>query len=54
MSRVTRWWAGLEICPYQDECRWNPFTFWYYPWDVASGCIWHEEAVVEIVQLAGA
>lgn len=32
-------WDGIEICPYQDDLRLSMHG-WYYPWDVASGCIW--------------
>jgi hypothetical protein len=31
---------GIEIIPYQRSQRYN--LDWYYPWDVASGCIWHK------------
>jgi hypothetical protein len=30
-------YAGIEISPYFPEFRMNR---WYYPWDVASGCVW--------------
>jgi len=29
---------GIEICPYLWSKRMR--SNWYYPWDVASGCIW--------------
>ena len=37
-ARVAEEYAGIEICPYRREMRMD--HFWYYPWDVASGCIW--------------
>jgi len=36
---------GIEICPYLSEFRMST-SKWYYPWDVASGCIWDSEALV--------
>jgi len=38
-------WDGIEICPYLQEFRMSK-SYWYYPWDVASGCIWNPEALV--------
>lgn len=37
-GRVTQDYSGIEIIPYQWEFRMG--SDWYYPWDVASGCIW--------------
>lgn len=31
--------GGIEICPYHWERRRSDAS-WYYPWDVASGCLW--------------
>jgi hypothetical protein len=39
-KRVASRYAGIEICPYQNSLRMKAITGWYYPWDVASGCIW--------------
>jgi hypothetical protein len=39
-------WDGIEICPYLWEFRLSNSEGWYYPWDVASGCIWDSEALV--------
>jgi hypothetical protein len=36
---VSNEYDGIEINPYQNEARYQ-YT-WYYPWDVASGCVWH-------------
>ncbi len=42
---------GIIINPYQFGCRCDPKTQWYYPWDVASGCIWDVDCI-EDVQIA--
>lgn len=36
---------GIVIAPYQWACRNGRGTFWYYGWDVASGCIWNTSVV---------
>ena len=41
--RVARKYAGIEICPYQSSKRNS--SMWYYPWDVASGCIWSSRGI---------
>ena len=33
---------GIEICPYLKQFRMSK-SFWYYTWDVASGCIWDSQ-----------
>ena len=35
---VASHYDGIEICPYLHKKRMG--HGWYYPWDVASGCIW--------------
>jgi hypothetical protein len=50
-------YAGVEICPYNWTARansleGNPRFEWYYPWDVASGCIWDNSGVKDIKLLA--
>jgi len=42
---LTRQDDGIEICPYLNEFRMSTSN-WYYPWDVASGCLWNSEALV--------
>lgn len=37
---------GILIAPYQWECRLDRSTFWYYPWDCASACVWDASCVV--------
>ena len=43
-SRVTQEYPGIEICPYQYDERFK--LFWYYSWDVASGCIWRADGLI--------
>jgi hypothetical protein len=38
--RLASEFCGIEICPYRGESRMEDFTYWYYGWDIASGCIW--------------
>ena len=45
-AKVSRDFKGIEIYPYIRECRFNDITSWYYGWDVASGCVWHESAII--------
>lgn len=40
---VAKVYGGVEICPYRHEFRTK--VFWYYGWDVASGCIWDPEII---------
>lgn len=35
---VEKKYSGIEISPYRYDCRFS--LFWYYGFDVASGCIW--------------
>jgi hypothetical protein len=43
-------WDGIEICPYQDDLRLSMHN-WYYPWDVASGCVWRPYGGIERLTL---
>ena len=45
-NEVSKKYAGIEICPYLRNKRMD--HSWYYPWDVASGCIWHPDGVKEM------
>lgn len=51
MSTVIDWPAvaaihdGILISPYQWSRRHDRRTFWYYGWDIASGCIWNPAAI---------
>ena len=45
---VARKHTGIEIPIYQWSLRRSEDTPWYYPWDVASGCIWDPEVITII------
>ena len=47
-ERVAKDCDGIIIAPYQWSIRMNDDLFWYYPWDVASGCIWNLNAIESI------
>ena len=51
-QEVAKDYSGIEICPYQWDFRLNTDFIWYYGWDVASGCIWKEDAI-KSVELIG-
>ena len=40
---VAKKYSGIEINPYVHPSKYN--VTWYYGWDVASGCIWKEDAI---------
>jgi len=42
--RVASDYSGIEISPYMGRFRLSNHM-WYYGWDVASGCIWREDAI---------
>jgi len=48
--RVAEHYAGIEICPYLSSKRMDDDAFWYYGWDVASGCIWSPKGIKELVK----
>lgn len=43
-------YAGIEICPYLSNKRHDDDSFWYYGWDVASGCVWDPAGIKELVK----
>ena len=43
-------YAGILISPYIYSARMD--ISWYYPWDVASGCVWNWEGIKEIKLIA--
>jgi hypothetical protein len=45
-SKITEKYDGIIISPYQWSLRMEPF--WYYSWDVASGCVWNLEAIESV------
>lgn len=48
---VAQDYSGIEICPYQWEFRHS--HFWYYGWDVGSGCIWNKNAITSLQRIEG-
>jgi hypothetical protein len=48
--KVAEHYAGIEICPYLSSKRNDDDAFWYYGWDVASGCVWDQSGIKELVQ----
>jgi tRNA nucleotidyltransferase/poly(A) polymerase len=46
---VASHYAGIEICPYRADKRNDDDAFWYYGWDVASGCVWNSSGVKEVI-----
>lgn len=43
---VASTYDGIMITPYRNDCHFlRPETFWYYGWDVASGCVWNLAAI---------
>ena len=57
-ARIINWalvgkeYDGIEINPYIGEARLDPKTFWYYSWDVVSGCIWEPSVLLGCELLA--
>lgn len=47
---VGRRYDAIEINPYQWEMR-HSDAFWYYSWDVASGCLWRERCLESVEYL---
>ena len=50
-SMVANNYAGIEINPYIYSARMDRFTNWYYPWDVASGCVWNRDGILSIKKI---
>jgi len=48
--KVAEHYSGIEICPYLSSKRMDDDAFWYYGWDVASGCIWNAQGVEELIK----
>jgi hypothetical protein len=51
-EKLSQEYGGIEIIPYLWEKRLHMKSFWYYGWDVASGCVFNKNAVKEIRFLA--
>lgn len=50
---VSERYQGVVIAPYHFSLRLVPGFEWYYPWDVASGCIWDLDAIACITPVLG-
>ena len=48
---VVKDYDGIEISPYVHSARMDERTNWYYPWDVASGCIWGAGGIKSIKRI---
>jgi hypothetical protein len=49
--KVASEYGGIEISPYNYKLRMAREVFWYYGWDVASGCIWDEGVITGVDKL---
>ena len=49
--KVAEHYAGIEICPYLSSKRNDEDSFWYYGWDVASGCIWDPKGIKNLEKI---
>jgi hypothetical protein len=49
--KVASEYGGIEISPYNYKLRMEREVFWYYGWDVASGCIWNEGVITGVDKL---
>ena len=47
--KVAQKYSGIEISPYQYGLRFE--YLWYYTWDIASGCLWNNNAVNNIKKI---
>ena len=45
---VSEDYDGIEIPYYFRERRMDLKHFWYYPWDVACGCIWNTDIITVV------
>jgi hypothetical protein len=50
-KKVSKDYKGIEINPYLYKMRYDRRVFWYYGWDVASGCIWGNGVIKNIKKL---
>lgn len=48
-KKIAEKYSGIEIIPYQYKYRFE--YMWYCGWDVASGCIWNENAIIKSEQI---
>ena len=50
-KKVSKDYEGIEITPYLYKMRFDRRVFWYYSWDVASGCVWGNGVIKNIEKL---
>jgi hypothetical protein len=50
-AKVASDYGGIEISPYNYKLRMEREVFWYYGWDVASGCVWNEGVITGVIKL---
>lgn len=50
-DEIAEKFQGIMITPYIWKRRLTHRTLWYYPWDVASGCIWDAKAIKRITHV---
>jgi len=48
-TKVAEEYSGIEIDKYYYNHRFD--LDWYYGWDVASGCIWKQDAIINIKRI---
>lgn len=53
-DQVAALYQGIIIAPYCYSIRYDNDSFWYYPWDCASGCIWDAAAIAKLVPVQAA
>jgi len=51
-TKVAKDYDGIEIVPYLHKMRLERSVFWYYGWDVASGCIWGDGVIKDIKKIS--
>tara|TARA_R100000541_G_scaffold16363_4_gene26042 strand:- start:2680 stop:3180 length:501 start_codon:yes stop_codon:yes gene_type:complete len=44
-KKVSSLYDGIEISDYFYQRRMDDNCEWYYPWDIASGCIWNTDII---------
>lgn len=48
-KKVANDYGGIEISPYIFEARFG--LYWYYGWDIASGCIWDNGVITNVQKI---
>jgi hypothetical protein len=47
--KIAKEYSGIEIDKYYYNHRYD--LNWYYSWDVASGCVWNQNAIIKIKRI---